>query len=103
MVPEIRHNYVDPENSTWGQLPLFFLWFLSATCSAIYIIVNDIDFLIALNVYGNVTFYGVVICMKLYNIQKYKNVTTKQTVQAVKENNTCSEKDNEVINSDNCA
>jgi hypothetical protein len=103
MVPEIHHNYVEPENSTYRQLPLFFLWFSGTICSTIYIIVNDIDFLVALNLYGNVTFYGVVICMKLYNIQKYKEARSKQSIQTIEKNNTSLEKDNKVINSDNYA
>jgi hypothetical protein len=75
MIPEFHHLYVNPESSACGQLPLFFVWFSGAVCSTIYIIVNDIDFLVALNVYGNLSFYALVICIKLYNIQKYKKET----------------------------
>jgi hypothetical protein len=82
---------------------LFFVWFSGAVCSTIYIIVNDIDFLVALNVYGNLSFYALVICIKLYNIQKYKKETSKQSIQAIEENNACLEKDNKDINIDNYA
>ena len=56
MVPEIHHNYVEPDNSTHGQLPLFFLWFSALVASSIYLVFNKINLLVALNVYGNLVF-----------------------------------------------
>jgi hypothetical protein len=103
MVPEIHHNYVEPENSACGQLPFFFVWFSGAVCSTIYIIVNDIDFLVALNVYGDLVFYMVVISMKFYNIQKYKKNVISQIednrIKSIEENKTdlvvlCSKNEN---------
>jgi hypothetical protein len=75
MLPEFYQNIVYPENSTYGQLPLYVIWLSSTISSTIYVIVNNIDLLVSINTFSNMTFFTIVMCMKLYNIQicNYKN------------------------------
>ena len=79
--PEIYNNYINPKDSKYNQIYLWLIWTTASLSTSVYVTVNNIDFLVSINCYGNMICNIIILSQKIYNIVNNKECQVKNIAE----------------------